>query len=292
MVNLNFYKIFCEVVKEKNISKASEKLYISQPAVSFSIKELEKSLGQTLFIRKSKGVELTPFGAILYNKIKDVIDTFDEAEVVANNFSKLNDGIIRIGANSSNVNQILLDYLTRFAKKYPNVQIVMIRDNREKLLEKLDNNELDMVFVDKVKNIDDYNLVKQYNVKYQLIGTKKYKDKYHEDDINLKNFPTLDLILPSVNNNSRTTIENFFIKNNITLHPKYELDNYILLYEFVKQGFGIAFVSANYYKNSINSGEVELIYPNFYINAREIVCLTNKTYYNNAIDKLVEIINS
>ena len=188
MVNLNFYKIFCEVVKEKNISKASEKLYISQPAVSFSIKELEKSLGQTLFIRKSKGVEPTPFGAILYNKIKDVIDTFDEAEVVANNFSKLNDGIISIGANSSNVNQILLDYLTRFAKKYPNVQIVMIRDNREKLLEKLDNNELDMVFVDKVKNMDDYNLVKQYNVNINLLARKNTKTSITKTTSILKTF--------------------------------------------------------------------------------------------------------
>lgn len=69
MANLNLYKFFCAVAEEKNISKASEKLFVSQPAVSFSIRELEKELNQQLFVRKSKGVELTAFGKILYSQI-------------------------------------------------------------------------------------------------------------------------------------------------------------------------------------------------------------------------------
>ena len=179
MTNLNLYKCFCVVAEEKNISKASEILYISQPAVSFSIKELEKELNQTLFIRKSKGVELTPFGKVLYNKIKDAINQFSEAEILADNFNKLNDGILRIGASSSNVNQILLEYLSNFAKKYPNIQISMTRLTNDKLAEKLRNNELDMIFIDKIDNINDFNVIKQYDVKYQLIGNEEYKNKYN-----------------------------------------------------------------------------------------------------------------
>ncbi len=291
MANLNLYKFFCCVAEEKNISKASEKLYVSQPAVSFSIRELESELGQQLFIRKSKGVELTNFGKILYNQVKDCVVKFDQAEELAKRFSKLEQGSIRIGASTSNVNQLLLEYLSSFAKKYPKIQITMERDSKENLLKKLGDNSLDMIFIDKVDKIDDFKKIKQFDVEYQLIGNKDFKKKYDQQDVDLKNFPVQDLMVPSVNNNSRITINQFFKQNSITLEPKYELDNYILLYEFVKKGFGIAFVNIDYYKKAVEDKEVFVLFPNFSILARQIVCLTNYEPTNPALNKMIEIIN-
>lgn len=291
MANLNLYKFFCAVAEEKNISKASEKLFVSQPAVSFSIRELEKELNQQLFVRKSKGVELTAFGKILYSQIKDCVDKFDKIEQMAFRFSKLDQGILRIGACTSNVNQILMEYLTEFAKKYPNVQIVMERDNDDRLLQRLTENSLDMIFVDKSDKIDDFKIVKTFDVDYQLLGNKKFKEKYVEDDVDLKNFPVSDLIVPSVNNGSRTTINKFFANNSIKFEPKYELDSYILLYDFVKKGFGIAFANVDYYKQAISNEEVYVIFPQFKIKARQIVCLTNFDVSNPALNSFVQIIN-
>ena len=291
MANLNLYKFFCAVAEEKNISKASEKLFVSQPAVSFSIRELEKELNQQLFVRKSKGVELTAFGKILYSQIKDCVDKFDKIEQMAFRFSKLDQGILRIGACTSNVNQILMEYLTEFAKKYPNVQIVMERDNDDRLLQRLTENGLDMIFVDKSDKIDDFKTVKTFDVDYQLLGNKKFKGKYVEDDVDLKNFPVSDLIVPSVNNGSRTTINKFFANNSIKFEPKYELDSYILLYDFVKKGFGIAFANVDYYKQEIANEEVYVIFPQFKIKARQIVCLTNFDVSNPALNSFVQIIN-
>lgn len=292
MTNLNLYKFFCVVAEEKNLSKASEKLFISQPAVSFSIKELEKELGQKLFERKSKGVELTAFGKLLYDKIKGTMSQFDEVEKIASRFSKLEEGIIRIGTNTSNVNQLVLGYLTTFAKKYPNIQILMERGNRENLIEKLRNNDLDIIFVDKSDKLTGFDIIKQFDVEYKLIGNKEFKAKYPSENIDLANFPVDDLMLPSVNNNSRVTIDNFFNSKQIKLNPKYELDNYILLYDFVKEGFGIAFVNIKYYHDAVARGEVEEIFPNFSICARKIVCLTNQNASNPALAKLVEIIKN
>ena len=291
MANLNLYKFFCAVAEEKNISKASEKLFVSQPAVSFSIRELEKELNQQLFVRKSKGVELTAFGKILYSQIKDCVDKFDKIEQMAFRFSRLDQGILRIGACTSNVNQILMEYLTEFAKKYPNVQIVMERDNDDRLLQRLTENSLDMIFVDKSDKIDDFKIVKTFDVDYQLLGNKKFKEKYVEDDVDLKNFPVSDLIVPSVNNGSRTTINKFFANNSIKFEPKYELDSYILLYDFVKKGFGIAFANVDYYKQAIANEEVYVIFPQFKIKARQIVCLTNFDVSNPALNSFVQIIN-
>lgn len=291
MANLNLYKFFCAVAEEKNISKASEKLFVSQPAVSFSIRELEKELNQQLFVRKSKGVELTAFGKILYSQIKDCVDKFDKIEQMAFRFSKLDQGILRIGACTSNVNQILMEYLTEFAKKYPNVQIVMERDNDDRLLQRLTENSLDMIFVDKSDKIDDFKIVKTFDVDYQLLGNKKFKEKYVEEDVDLKNFPVSDLIVPSVNNGSRTTINKFFANNSIKFEPKYELDSYILLYDFVKKGFGIAFANVDYYKQAIANEEVYVIFPQFKIKARQIVCLTNFDVSNPALNSFVQIID-
>lgn len=290
MTNLNLYKFFCCVAEEKNISKASEKLFVSQPAVSFSIKELEKEVGQKLFVRKSKGVELTLFGKILYDNVKGAIDKFDEIETLSQRFGKIEQGIVRIGASSSNMNQVLLNFLSQFARLYPSIQISMERGTKEQLIAQLYNNALDIIFVDNGDYVCKFNQIKKFDVTYQLIGNKKYKQKFSSENLDINNFPIEELMLPSKNNNSRITIDSFFAKRGIKLLPKYELDNYILLYEFVKQGFGMAFVNKEYYKNAINSGEVEIIYPKFSICARQIVCLTNKSSLNPALEKLVEII--
>ena len=292
MTNLNFYKFFCVFAEEKNISKASERLLVSQPAVSFSIKELEKELNQKLFIRKSKGVELTTFGQILYEKVKNTMNCFDEAEALAVRFSKLEEGIVRIGTNTSNVNQVVLDYLSRFANKYPKIQILMERGTRDELIQKLSTNHLDMIFVDKTEKTDSFEIIKQFDVVYQLIGDENYKKKFSGKMVDINKFPVDDLILPSVNNNSRITIDNFFNSKQITLAPKYELDNYILLYEFVKKGFGIAFVNIEYYRDAVERGEVSVIYPNFSITARKIVCAVNNNISNPALKKLIEIIKN
>ncbi len=292
MTNLNLYKFFCVVAKEKNLSKASEKLFVSQPAVSFSIKELEKELGQKLFVRKSKGVELTTFGKMLYEKISPFLNSCDEAEVLAQKFAKLQTGVVRIGSSSSNVNQVLIDYLSKFASLYPDIQIVMERGSKDELVQKLSLGELDMIFVDKFDKVLDYKIVKQFDVVYQLIGSKDFKQKYPLDSVEPKDFPVQDLMLPSINNNSRITINNYFNAHGISLNPKYELDNYILLYEFVKKGFGMAFVNIEYYKQKVLSHEVKVIFPNFSICARNIVCAVSYDISNPATNKLVEIITN
>lgn len=292
MTNLNLYRFFCCVAEEKNISKASEKLFVSQPAVSFAIRELETELNQQLFIRKSKGVELTSFGKLLYEQVKNSIDKFDNIENFAKRYKMLEQGIIRIGSCTSNTNQIVLNYIAEFAKQYPNISIAMERGDREQLLQKLKNNDLDMIFIDNTEKADEFVTIKKFNVTYQLIGNKAYKTKFKDENIDVKNFPVNELMLPTVNNSSRLAINKFFNENNITLAPKYELDNYILLYEFVKKGFGMAFVNIDYYKQAVENKEVFVIYPEFSICAREIVCLIDVEQTNPAVKKLIKIIEA
>lgn len=289
MTNLNLLKIFVAVAKHKNITKASEELYISQPAISSSIKELEKELDIELFIRKNKGVDLTVFGNKLYNKIKDKIEFFENLDSLALGYKNLNQGLLRIGSHSSNSNTIITECLKLFAKEYPNIKIVMERDTEENLFNKLENNSLDLIFCDESSKTKNYECLFSYNIDYKLIGNEYYYNLFKEGKYSLNNFPIKDLILPSNNNSSRKLINKYFEDKGIKLNQKYELEDYILLYNFVKNGLGIAFVNADYYKKQIENKEVYLL-ENISINARIFSCLINPENKNIALEKFKEII--
>ena len=101
MTNLNLFRIFCEVAKTGNITKASENLYVSQPAISNAIKELESELGGQLFVRQNKGVVLTSYGEIIFKRVLPCVDELKSIESFFLDVKLLKNGILRIGANTS-----------------------------------------------------------------------------------------------------------------------------------------------------------------------------------------------
>lgn len=291
MVNYNLYKTFYVVAKEGNITKASEKLFISQPAVSESIKDLEGQLNQKLFIRKNKGVDLTEFGKILFEKVKFLISELDNIENMGQLYDNLGMGRLSIGVSSANLTQLLIKKLSLFMKKYPDIKVKMSYGDREKLIEQIDRGNCDIIFIDYFEGCEKkYEIINRYDVAYRLIGDSNFKKKLPEKTISVDNFPMQNLIIPSGNNVSRGIIEEFFAKYNIPLDTKYEFDNYKLIYEFVKMGFGVAFVNTDFYKDKIDSHEVELIYPDFYLPARRFVGLVRKGEKKKIIKEFIDLL--
>ena len=291
MTNFNLYRVFYYVVKHKNLTKASEVLYISQPAVSSSIKELENQVGKTLLERKNKGVEPTTFGLLLYEKIKPEIENLEKLENLGERFDVLNFGVLRIGCSSSNLNQIVGSYLRTFASAFPNIKIIMKRASEKELKAMLEENQLDVIFVNRSPFGQNFACIKEYEIKYNIIGNADMKNKYPEDEISLCDFPECDLILPSKNNNSRKFIDEFFEQQNKHLTSKYELDNYIMLFDFVKNGLGIAFVNAEFYKKNIEDKEVFILFPKLSLPTRKMHCLISKSSQNPTFEHFVNIIN-
>lgn len=288
MTNLNLYRVFCEVAKTKNITKASENLYISQPAVSSAIKELESELGGQLFIRQNKGVVLTSYGQDIYEKIAQSIEQLESLDSYFDEIKTMQVGFLRIGTNTSNTNQIISNYLIKFASLYPNVKIKMIRDSQENLINKLSNQELDIIYIDN-EQIGDFSIVESYDIEYKLIGDKSYFEKYKNDILTANNFPVKEIILPNHINTSRKVIENKMKELGITLNPKYEVDNYSIVYELVKSGMGIAFVNADYYKEQIGK-EVYLINSEINFIARRINAVYNKKVQNPTLNQFIDVI--
>lgn len=95
-IDIEFYKVFCVVAENGSFSKAAEKLYISQPAITQTIKKLEEQLGGKLFYRNNNGVSLTEEGKHLYEYIKDSMEIIESATSKFNQYKNLDEGILRI----------------------------------------------------------------------------------------------------------------------------------------------------------------------------------------------------
>lgn len=141
MVNLELYKIFVVVANELNVTKASEKLNISQPAVTKHIKNLEDIIGMPLFKRSNKGLMLTDAGLELYENLKDPIN---EIIKVDNNFGK--DKTVNIGSHNHLLNIIFGECINKFYLEYPNINLNLKCLETNEMLELLENKELDIVF--------------------------------------------------------------------------------------------------------------------------------------------------
>ena len=159
MINLELYKIFVIVGNELNITKASEKLNISQPAITKYIKNLEKNLGITLFKRNSRGLTFTEKGENLYNKLKDPINEILKVDNQLNQNEK-----ITIGSHNHLLNVIFGKSINQFYLKYPNVDVDLMCLETKEMLEMLENKEIDIVFS---KEVDNY---KTKNIKYLHLG--------------------------------------------------------------------------------------------------------------------------
>ena len=122
-INYELYKVFYHVANTLSFSEASKQLFISQSAVSQSVKVLEKKLNQTLFLRSTKRVQLTPEGEILLKHIEPAMNLIRQGENQLLEANTLNGGQLRIGASDTICRYYLIPYLKEFHRRYPNVHI-------------------------------------------------------------------------------------------------------------------------------------------------------------------------
>lgn len=238
-IDLELYKVFYAVAKNKHMTRASEELHISQPAISQSIKKLEEQLGGTLFLRSNKGMELTEEGKMFFEYVKGALELIKNAENDFTSYKDLTKGEIKIGCSTTLTKLLLLDTINEFHKKYPNINFQIENDLTSTLINDLKLGKLDFVIFNesdiKEKNL---NLEKLCEMKQGFI----YNSNYYKDDINsfldLNKYP---LILQKKESNSRKLLDYITSQNSIKLLPKMEVVSQELVTEFTNIGLGIGF---------------------------------------------------
>ena len=239
-VNLELYRIFYTVAKYQHMTKASEELHISQPAISQAIKKLEDQLNGTLFIRSNKGMQLTEEGKMFYDYVKGALELINNAEREFTSFKDLSKGEIKIGISTTLTKLLLTDVIAKFHTDYPNINIIINNDLTSNLINNLKLGKLDFVIFNE-SNIKEtnLNLKKVKELKQGFV----YNPQYYND--NIKNFNDLNnypLILQKEESNSRKLIDSIALSKNVKLIPKMEVVSQELITEFTNIGLGIGFV--------------------------------------------------
>lgn len=238
-VDLELYRVFYVVAKNKYMTKASEELHISQPAISQSIKKLEEQLGGILFLRSNKGMQLTEEGKMFYEYVKGALTLINNAENEFTSFKNLSKGEIKIGCSTTLTKLILIDVLKKFHKEYPNININITNDLTSNLIKNLKIGKLDFVIFNE-SNVKENSLYLE-KIKELKQGFIYNPDFYKDNVTNFEDLNNLPLILQKGESNSRKLLDHIALKNNVKLIPKMEVVSQELITEFTNIGLGVGF---------------------------------------------------
>lgn len=238
MTDYNLYKIFLYLYEEKSISKTASKLYVSQPAISYSLKELESQLGYTLFYRNSKGIEPTTEASELYRYIKVAFQILTDAEEHIKNLNQLNVGCIRLGVLSDLSSFYLSSFISEFCKKYPGIQFQITCDEAEVLMEMLENRQLDFAFL-----TTDLCVRKSFEkvVLSSISFCLAYSNDAFVNGISLSELESYVLLLPDKRNSFRGKFEEYMENKKISFHSNIEVDDSSMMLEMVRKGIGVGY---------------------------------------------------
>src|SRR5471030_2950481 len=169
-IDLNLYKVFFTVATCKNISRGAEILFVSQPAVSKSIKTLEKSLNVTLFSRSSQGVTLTPEGEILFNHKKNAFDEFSLGEHILEKLKNKEMGNINLGVSTTIGKSYFLPKFKEYIKEYPYFKIKIINKPTLDTIKLVQEEKLDLGIIGTTSNEADLEFIKLWQIQDILVA--------------------------------------------------------------------------------------------------------------------------
>ena len=291
--NLSLYHIFNCVAESGNISHAASRLFISQPAVSKAISNLEENLNTTLFIRSSRGVRLTNEGQLLYDHTKNAFDILEQGEATIQRFHELDMGHLRIGVSTTLCKYLLLPYLNQFVKKYPHIKITIENDSSSHTLRQLENHTLDIGLVAKPDHIKSFQFYSLGEIEDIFVATCSYLDNHKLREHNEDLFSTANIMLLDESNVSRTYIDKYFQANHI--QPQYilEVSNMDLLIEFAKTSLGVACVIKEFVIKELKNNSLVQIPLQTPINKREVgFCYHKNAFLSDTMVKFIDFIHS
>lgn len=258
MVNLELYKVFYSVAKHGSLTKAAEELYISQPAVSQAIKQLETQLGTPLFNRKHRGMELTVQGGeLIFPSVEKALQLLEGAE---NKLTELNEsatGTLRIGASETIFQYLLSDKIVQFHKLYPGVKIELISDFSPKIIEALKTDRCDVGFLNLPISLQEGVAVKG-SVSYlnDVFIAGEQLSRLKGKTLTLQELREFPLLLMEEHTVARESFRHYAASHNVNLQPAVEVDSWGFMKRLVAAGMGIGCIPREYTVKELEDGSL------------------------------------
>lgn len=242
-INYELYKVFYHVAKTLSFSEAANELFISQSAVSQSIKVLERRLNQTLFVRSTKRVSLTKEGEILFKHIEPAVHLISRGESQLLSCAGTGSAQLRIAASDTICRYYLVPYLKHFHQTYPDVHIRIINGTSLRCAELLETGKADIIVVNSPNPALSGSM--------KLCEVKTFRDVFianpeyfplADRQLSLRDLQKLPILMLSKLSTTSAFLHNLFLQHSLDLAPAIELSSNDLLIDFARIGLGIAFV--------------------------------------------------
>lgn len=284
----NKYKIFYVVAELNSFSKAAEVLHISQPAISYSIKELENQLNTSLFIRENRKIKLTEDGEKLIFYLRRA---FNEINIAEKSIKEgLNDfnGTIRLGIYSHISLVILPKILKDFNEKHPDVKFEIFSSSSEELKEKLKTRELDFIITQYpllVENIEIFTEEKLFELKNSFFTNEYYYDLYKNGLLT-----ELPLILPFRGYVDIDTLDELLKEKKIKVKNTYRVYTFSLTKKLVLNNFGIGWGPKKCFEKELKEKKLYELDLGFEIPNTKFSITYNEKFLTNTTKKFIKFV--
>ena len=290
-INLNLYKTFYDVAKYGSISKAAQKTYTSQPAISKSIKRLESELGVQLFYRNLNGVALTDKGKELLYFVEKSYNNLVIAERNMIETENLNRGKLSIGMPSNIGSFMLFDKIIEFHNKYPGIEITIITGSTSNLINLLNSHKVDFVIDTSPINVsleEGVTVQKLMRVSYCFIVKSDTKLHDYTRINSIKDLKKYPLVLPIPGTANRNDLDELLKSKNISVENVINIHTSEMIISSVKKDLGIGYVISNLVDNEIKNGEFKILNIKEKLPGVDINIICNKQLLTTAPKKFIE----
>ena len=289
-VKLELYRVFKEVAEAGNITAAAQTLFISQSAVSQSIKQLEAELQTRLFARNSRGVTLTADGRMLYEYVRSAMGLLETGEEKLSQSRDLQMGHLTIGASDTVTSQFLLPYLDRFHRQYPAIHIQIISGRSHKVLGLLQSGKVDIAFASTPQegaSLETFPCLATHSI---FVAGAEYPWDF-DHVYSLEEIARFPLILLERKASSRLYLEKYFLQNGLHLNPEIELGARSLLVDLAAIGFGVAGVTEEFVRRELENGRLRKLRTSFDIPPRSVdLCVLRDVPLTSAAQRFSDFI--
>jgi len=240
-VSFELYKIFYMVTKAGSFTAAAKELFITQSAVSQSIKILEQNLGIPLFIRGPRSIKLTAAGELLYRHVEQAYSLFKAAEGKLLEMRSLSFGEVKIGVSDTILRYFVTPSIQKFIRDYPGIKIRIINRTSPGILDSLKKGSVDLGIVTlpiKDKEIETDGFIEVEDV---FVASSRFSYLQNRP-LEIKELASLPLLLLQKESSTRRNLDEFFAAKGYNITPEIELESIELLVEFARIGLGISHV--------------------------------------------------
>ncbi|GAA3402137.1 LysR family transcriptional regulator [Paenibacillus hodogayensis] len=252
-INLELLKTFQTIAEQGSISKASESLFTTQPAVSRSIRRLELQIGCPLFVRTARGVALTKEGEILLKYAKQIFLALSTAEKEIKSVQQLLDGEIRIGISAALCKHYLMPYMNQFNTYYPGIVIRVTNPTTPEIIDLMKKEQIDIGIVNLPGPDNDLMTLELLELEDCFVAGEKYRELAKRTHVPLAQLNDYPLLMLEKKSNTRRHVDCFFKELGIELEPEVELGNLDLMTQFAIEGRGIACLIKNFVRDELES---------------------------------------